>query len=225
MFVRRSLIAVLTCLALAACGGSSHRSVSSTTATGGSGGSSGTTAATASTLATRNAGSASTTRTATHPTTTRTATHPATTRTAAHPATTRTGPHPATRAATIVTTTTSRPPEVPRSRAHKTSSPVHSSGGGQGRQEIATALVIATGGRLTPAGQAFPSGATIRLKLSNRDHAAHVVVVTFPRRQTVHLSPGADASVLQRDPPNGSYQILVDGRREGRLIVGAEGGP
>ncbi len=127
--------------------------------------------------------------------------------------------------ATTVTTTTSRPPEVPRSRAQKASSSARSSGGGQGGQEISTTLVIATGGRLTPAGQAFPSGATIHLELSNRDHAAHVVVATFPRRQTVHLPPGASASVLQRDVPNGDYGILVDGRREGRLIVGAQGGP
>ncbi len=202
MVAGRSLVAVLTFLVLVACGGSSRPSVSSTTATSVAGGSSGTASGTASTAATA-------------PTsTTRTATHAA----ATHAAAARTGTH----AATTATTAASRPPEVPGSRAHKTPHAVHPSGGGQ---EISTALVIARGGRLTPAGQAFPSAATVHLQLSNRDHASHVVVVTFPRRQTVHLAPGGKASILQNDVPPGNYRILVDGRPEGQLVVGAQGGP
>ncbi len=135
-----------------------------------------------------------------------------------------TTPSTATTAATASATTTraTRPPEVPAGRGQKQARPTPSVSSGV---TIPAAFEISPGGKLSPASVAVPPGVSISLGVENRDHATHTVVLAARRRPRLRLRAGAGGLTIVTGLPIGSYQVLVDGTVQGKVVVGAQGGP
>lgn len=147
-----------------------------------------------------------------------------TTTTASSQAAATTPPTTATTATTAsaTTTRTARPPEVPAGRGQKKARPTPSVSSGV---TIPAAFVITPGGKLSPPSVAVPPGVSISLGVENRDHASHTVVLAAGRRPTLRLRAGAGGLTIVTGVPIGSYQVLVDGTAQAKVVVGAQGGP
>lgn len=147
-----------------------------------------------------------------------------TTTTASSQAAATTPPVTASTATTATTTTThaARPPEVPAGRGPKKARPTPSVNSGV---TIPAAFVILSGGKLSPPSVAVPAGVSISLGVENRDHAPHTVVLAAGRRPTLRLRAGAGGLTVVTGVQIGSYQVLVDGTAQAKMVVGAQGGP
>lgn len=129
-------------------------------------------------------------------------------------------PPPSTTSATT-TSAPSAPPEVPRSRRHHARpGPSVSSGA-----TLPASFVILSGGRLSPPTISAPSGAKIYLAVTDHDQIAHTVRLVSVGGPTLRVAAGRSGEVGVSGLRNGHYRVLVDGRAEGTLVVGAQGGP
>ena len=124
--------------------------------------------------------------------------------------------------ASATTTRASRPPEVPAGRGQKKARPTPSVSSGV---TIPAAFEISPGGKLSPASVAVPPGVSISLGVENRDHASHTVVLAARTRPRLRLRAGAGGLTIVTGLPIGSYQVLVDGTAQAKVVVGAQGGP
>ena len=143
------------------------------------------------------------------------ATTPPTTTSTATAATTAT-------TATATTTRATRPPEVPAGRGQKKARPTPSVSSGV---TIPAAFLISPGAKLSPPSVAVPPGVSISLRVENRDHASHTVVLAAGRRPRLRLRAGAGGLTIVTGLPIGSYQVLLDGTAQANVVVGAQGGP
>jgi hypothetical protein len=90
---------------------------------------------------------------------------------------------------------------------------------------VPATFTISPGGKLSPPAVSVPSKVLVALRVSDRDHAAHLVVLTASRLYSLHVGAGGDAGLQIPGLPDGTYRILVDGVARGELSVGAQGGP
>lgn len=81
------------------------------------------------------------------------------------------------------------------------------------------------GGVLDPPGITVPPFLAIEVSVSNPDAGERVVVVQTPRPQTLRVPAGERAVARVPGQRAGVYEITLDGRAAGQLIVGGEAGP
>jgi hypothetical protein len=79
------------------------------------------------------------------------------------------------------------------------------------------------GGRLRPRTVSVPAFLRIELVVANQDTGRHAV--TF-RGKTLAV-PGGDtkSTVIEEGLKKGRFPVMVDGRRAGAIVSGAQGGP
>jgi hypothetical protein len=86
-------------------------------------------------------------------------------------------------------------------------------------------FTVGAGGRLSPTVVAAPAHIDIEVSIRCTDRHVHRVVLATPHRHTFKVSRSSAADVLLIGLHNGTYAINVDGKRRGKLIVGAIPGP
>jgi hypothetical protein len=190
-----SLVAIGTCLGLAACGGSSHSSTTTATSTPPA------PPTVVTTVRATTPASAAATTTTTAATTTTTA------------------------ATTTTTATASAPPEVPETKTHKHPGEDGGHGGASQGARVETSVTIATNGDVSPPVLSVPSGVGIEIHVRNHGSVPETVELSVPARPSVHLAPFASGKLESAGLKNGTYRILVNGTPRGQLLSGAQGGP
>jgi hypothetical protein len=86
-------------------------------------------------------------------------------------------------------------------------------------------FTVGAGGRLSPTVVAAPAHIDIEVSIRCTDRHVHRVVLATPHRHTFKVSRFSAADILLIGLHNGTYAINVDGKRRGKLIVGAIPGP
>jgi hypothetical protein len=122
---------------------------------------------------------------------------------------------------TTTATTSSRPPEVPKSKAPKHSKPTAPNT----NVRIPAAFTIGAGGAITPPLISVPPNVTIELLLHNRDTLGHRVQLSVAHFPTVSVAPGGSKTTDISGVKKGNYRLLVDGTTRARIVVGAVPGP
>ncbi len=86
-------------------------------------------------------------------------------------------------------------------------------------------FLIRRGGILFPVQVAAPRHTDVGLIVGSADaKTVHTFVLLTPHRVRFRISAGPKR-ILLHGLPNGTYPILLDGVRRGRLVVGATPGP
>ena len=122
---------------------------------------------------------------------------------------------------TTTATTSSRPPEVPKSKAPKHSKPTAPNT----NVRIPAAFVIRAGGAVTPPLISAPADVTIELQLHNEDAKAHRVTLSVTRFGGVAVPAHATTATDVTGAPKGTYRLLIDGAARARIVVGSVPGP
>ncbi|MGB9183246.1 MAG: hypothetical protein WCB67_04210 [Solirubrobacteraceae bacterium] len=86
-------------------------------------------------------------------------------------------------------------------------------------------FTVGAGGRLSPSAVFAPANVDVEVLIRCTDRRVHRVVLATPHRHTFKVSRSSAADVLLTGLRNGTYAINVDGKRRGKLIVGAIPGP
>lgn len=145
------------------------------------------------------------------------------------PAVTGDGPVASTPAATVPPTDAAPPPP-------ETTATTPPAGEDDGRDEGGAeppaeepvrvpATFAIRAGSLTPPAITVPSFLAIEVSVANPDGSERIVVVQTPRPQTLRVPAGERAAVRIPGQRAGTYEITLDGRAAGQLIVGGEAGP
>lgn len=183
MRLRPSVAAIVTCLCLAACGGSSHGNSNTVTATPAT--------STQATTSPPNAVASTTTMNVSG-------------------------------VGTTTTRSTSAPPEVPKAKKQKHHGATHAASQGA---HVETNMTINAAGDISPPVVSVPSGVGVEIHVTNHGSAADTIVLSVPTHPSVHVAPGASASLETGGLKDGNYRILVNGSPKGQLMIGAQGGP
>jgi hypothetical protein len=124
----------------------------------------------------------------------------------------------------IATTTTSAaaPPEVPKTKTHTTHGSTHAASQGA---HVETNLTVGANGDVSPPVVSVPSGVGVELRIANHGSSADTVALSVPSHPSVHVAPGAGATLQTGGLKDGTYRILVNGTPRGQLTIGAQGGP
>jgi hypothetical protein len=122
---------------------------------------------------------------------------------------------------TTTATTSSRPPEVPKSKAPKHSKPTAPNT----NVRIPAAFTIAAGGAVNPPLISVPPKVTIELALRNQDSRAHRIQLSVAHFPAVSVPAGGSETTEVSGVAKGDYRLLVDGAPKARIVVGAVPGP
>lgn len=146
------------------------------------------------------------------------------------PAVTGDGPVASTPAATVPPTdAVAPPPETTATTPPAGEDDGRDDGGGAEPPAEEPVRVPATfairAGSLTPPAITVPSFLAIEVSVANPDGSERIVVVQTPRPQTLRVPAGERAAIRIPGQRAGTYEITLDGRAAGQLIVGGEAGP
>jgi hypothetical protein len=78
---------------------------------------------------------------------------------------------------------------------------------------------------VTPATVSAPAFLAVALAVVSADGRRHQVVVHTPSPYSFTVAANARASVLIGGLRAGAYAVDVDGRQQGKLVIGGEPGP
>ncbi|HEX3976366.1 MAG TPA: cupredoxin domain-containing protein [Solirubrobacteraceae bacterium] len=125
-------------------------------------------------------------------------------------------------ATTTTTTSTSAPPEVPKAKKNKHHGATHAASQGA---HVETDVTVNAAGDLVPPVVSVPAGVGVELHVTNHGSAADTVALSVPSHPSVHVAPGASATLETGGLKDGTYRIIVNGTPRGQLMIGAQGGP
>lgn len=98
-------------------------------------------------------------------------------------------------------------------------------GGASQGAHVQSNVTIKANGDVSPPVVSVPSGVGVALRVSNHGSAAATVTLSVPSHPTVKVAPGASGTVQTGGLKDGTYRILVNGTPRGQLMIGAQGGP
>ena len=128
---------------------------------------------------------------------------------------------------TDATTTTSAaaPPEVPKRKRHKHGSSSSTAPAASQDAHVQADVEIMTGGALVPPVVSVPTGVDVEVRFSNESDATHTVSLDVPTHPSLQLVPHTGGPLETAGLQNGTYEILIDGRPRGQIVIGTQGGP
>ncbi len=88
-----------------------------------------------------------------------------------------------------------------------------------------TNVTVNAAGHVSPPVVSAPSGVGVDLHVTNHGSGADTVALSVPSHPSVHVAPGAGATLKSGGLKDGTYRILVNGIPRGQLMIGAQGGP
>jgi hypothetical protein len=84
---------------------------------------------------------------------------------------------------------------------------------------------IMTGGAIVPPAVSVPTGVDVEIRFSNESDATHTVSLDVPTHPSLQLVPHTGGPLATAGLQNGTYEILIDGRPRGQIMIGTQGGP
>jgi hypothetical protein len=86
-------------------------------------------------------------------------------------------------------------------------------------------MTVAANGDVSPPVVSVPSGVGVELHVTNHGSATDTVTLSVAGHPSVHVAPGASATLESGGLKDGTYRIIVNGTPRGQLMIGAQGGP
>jgi hypothetical protein len=126
---------------------------------------------------------------------------------------------------TTTTTSAAAPPEVPKGKRHKHRSNSSTAPAASQDAHVQADVDIMTGGALVPPVVSVPTGIDVEIRFSNESDATHTVSLDVPTHPSLQLVPHTGGPLETAGLQNGTYEILIDGRPRGQVVIGTQGGP